>query len=387
MIKTLTAYTNEIDDIDVAVREIADQVNYKAGLCAHSVGIIACHYEFIYSGVVKAVCDLLPFDIVGTVSPAQAVSGTSGSCLLTLTVFTSDEVSFITQLTPCLTTEPGDAIEETYIKASAHKKEAPALILTFAPLLVNNSGDEYVDVFTKISGGVPCFGTISIDDTDTFDHSFLIFNGEQYPDRLGMVLVYGALQPRFLTATISPGKILDKAALITKSEKNILQEVNGCSVEEYFETLGLADASNMQYGMALLPFLLDYGDGMPPVSKVFIGRTPEKYAVCTGMVPTGATLHIGVFDKEDVLFTTGEVLAKVLEYASQASCLLAYSCTARSMSLGADSMAELDLIRDKIGAALPFMAAYSGGEICPTQRDDGKSITRFHNNTFILCLL
>jgi hypothetical protein len=122
------------------------------------------------------------------------------------------------------------------------------------------------------------------------------------------------------------------------------------------------------------------------VSKVFIILSPEKYAICAGAMPEGATLYIGVFDKEDVLFTTGAALDKALEGAEGASGMLLYSCISRNMSLGVDLLAELDLVREKAAGKLPFMMAYSGGEICPTQVTEAKAINRFHNNAFIGCI-
>jgi hypothetical protein len=225
-----------------------------------------------------------------------------------------------------------------------------------------------------------------VDDTADFSNCFLLSNGEAYRDRMGMILLYGDLAPKFFIATISRDKILDKAALITKSAGHVLMEVNDRPVVEYFESLGLIKASETSYAMTSLPFMLDYGDGTPSVSRVFIGLTPEKYAICAGAMPEGAILHIGVFDKQDVLITSGGATDHALEDIADASGLLIYSCISRNMSMGSDLLAELELIRDKVGSKLPFMMAYSGGEICPTQMSGGKAVNRFHNNAFIACV-
>ncbi|MDL2219527.1 FIST C-terminal domain-containing protein [Ruminococcaceae bacterium OttesenSCG-928-O06] len=386
MIKTLVAYTGEIDDAQAAVEEVRAQLALPGSLQKNAVGIIACHYEFVLSGVAKAVCQALPFDVVGTITSAQAVQQESGTLLLTLMVLTSDDVRFVTKLSSSLLEAPGEKIAAAYREVAAAEAEKPALILPYAPFMVQNSGDEYVNVLTEASGGVPCFGTLAVDDTADFSNCFLLYNGQDYRDRLGMILLYGDLQPKFFIATISQGKILDKAALVTKSAGHILMEVNGRPVVEYFEDLGLTKASETSYAMTSLPFMLDYGDGTPPVSKVFIGLTPEKYAICAGAMPEGATLYIGVFDKEDVLTTTGEAADKALADIQDAGGLLIYSCISRNMSMGSDLLAELDLIRDKAGEKLPFMMAYSGGEICPTQVSGTQAINRFHNNAFVACV-
>jgi hypothetical protein len=385
MIKTFTAYTGEIDDLDLAVGEIKAQLDID-NLLRNTVGVIACHYEFVSSGAVKAISDALPFDIVGTITSAQAVREEAGSLLLTIMVLTSDDAEFVTKLTPSLLSEPGKAVEESYAEAAGARADRPALVFTFAAFLQQNSGDEYVNVLSKVSGGAPVFGTLAIDDTLDFANSFMLYNGEYYRDRMSLLLIYGDVSPQFFIATISKDKIFGREALITKSEGHVLKEVNERPVIEYFEDLGLTKASETQYAMSSLPFMLDYGDGTPPVSRVFIALTPEKHAICAGAMPEGSILHIGVFDSDDVLLTTREALRELLADAGNASAFLAYSCISRAMTLGAEQLAELALVREKIGAGLPFMMAYSGGEICPTWVSDEKAINRFHNNTFVICL-
>jgi hypothetical protein len=386
MIQSITAYTTEIDDVERAVEEVKSQILPDEQLKKNTVGIIACHYEFALSGVAKALCESLPFPVLGAITSAQAVPSVSDTLFLTLMVLTSDDVEFVAARTPSLRGEPGKTIAQTYAEAASARPERPALILAYAPFMLENSGDEYVNVLTDVSGGAPCFGTLAVDDTSDFSNCFMIYNGEHSNDQMALLLLYGDVRPKFFIATISPNKILEKSALVTKSAGHILMEVNDRPVVKYFEDLGLTKASETAYAMTSLPFMLDYGDGTPQVSKVFVGLTPEGYAICAGVMPEGATLYIGVFDKEDVLLTTAGAVAEALANAPGASGLLIYSCISRSMSLGADQLLELDLVKEKITDRLPFMMAYSGGEICPTQISDAKAVNRFHNNAFIACL-
>jgi hypothetical protein len=163
-------------------------------------------------------------------------------------------------------------------------------------------------------------------------------------------------------------------------------EVNDRPVVEYFENLGLTKASETSYAMTSLPFMLDYGDGTPMVSKVFIGLNEQKYAICAGAMPEGSTLYMGVFDKGDVLLTSGNLIRRALGEVKNPSVLIGYSCISRSMSLGSDLFSEVDLIRKEIAGKVPVLLAYSGGEICPTQINAAAAINRFHNNTLIVCV-
>ena len=384
MIRTFTAWTDEVDDVGLAVEQIKSRLDLENRLLKNSVGIVACHYEFVHSGVFEAVCEALPFDVVGTISSGQSVPKAYDALMLTLMVITSDDTEFVTAMTPSLVKEPGQVIAESY--KSACRAEKPALILTFAPFMLENSGDEYVNVISAVSGGVPCFGTIAVDETYDFANSYMLLNGQYYRDKMAMVLLYGNIQPKFYIANISPDKILEKSAIVTKSANHILMEVNGRPVVEYFEDLGLAQASETQYAMSSLPFLLDYNDGTPTVSKIFVSLTPEKYAICAGAMPEGSTLYLATSDKEDVLLTTGNKVEQMLQEIDGASVLLIYSCISRSMTFGAEQFQEIELLDEKIGDKIPFMMVFSGGEICPTAISEQKAINRFHNNAFIACV-
>lgn len=385
MIKSITAITGEIDDFELSVREIHDQLKLEESLMKNTVGILACHYEFVLSGAAKAVCDSLPFDVIGNCTTAQAVAAGSGALVLTIMVLTSDDVSFKAMLTEPLTGDFQGAIESGYRFAADALPSKPSLIFVTAPFMYENSGDSYVDVLSDISGGIPCFGTLGVDDTPDLRECASIFNGIQYYDRMAMLLLCGEVNPRFFIATISNDKILSQAALITASEGHLLKEVNGKPLVKYFENLGLRSASETSYAMTSLPFMVDYNDGTPPVSKVFIGLDEEGNGICAGKMPVGSSLYLGVFDKQDVLFTTGNAIEDAIQ-SGTGSNILIYSCISRNLSLNGDILAELELVRDKIVGKLPFMMVYSGGEICPTKISQNTATNRFHNNSFIVCV-
>jgi hypothetical protein len=388
MIRTLTAYTENIDDPGAAAEEIRAQLDKGEGLLKNSVGIIACHYEFVHSGTAKAICKDLPFDVAGTISSAQALNNAvdkvHGTLFLTLLVLTSDHVSFKTGISASLKSEPGKQIEECYRSLAGGSR--PSLIFAFGPFMVENSGDEYVNVLSGVSQGAPCFGTLAVDDTTDFKECYMMYRGEHYRDRMSLILCYGDINPKFYLASISENKLLDKAALITSAEGHILKGVNGKPVVEYFEDLGLTKASETSYAMTSLPFMLDYGDGTPMVSKVFIGLNEEKHAICAGVMPEGSTLYIGVFDKADVLLTTGNLIKRALAETPHPSVVIVYSCISRNMSLGSDIFAEVELVQKETAGKITTLMAYSGGEICPTQINETVAINRFHNNAIILCV-
>ena len=382
MIKTFVAHTVEVDDAQIALQEIKDGLNLDNNLLKNSIGIIACHYEFVMSGVAKDVCDALPFDVVGAIASPVSSGIASDALLMTIMVITSDEAEFISVLTPSLLDDPRKTITESY---NATEKGKPKLILTYAPFIAQNSGDDYVSILSDVSDNAPCFGTLAVDDTADFSNCFMFYNGEHYSDRMGLVLIYGNINPKFYMANVSPEKIMEKSAIVTKSQGHIVMEINGRTVDDYFTSLGLAKASESQYALAF-PFLIDYKDGTPKVSKIYIRRTPERYALFASAIPEGSAMHISSFDKDDTYVTTGGLMDKIIADAANANGLLIYSCIARGMAVGGDMMEEMTLINDKWKQRLPIMTAYSGGEVCPTVATSERIVNRFHNSAIVACL-
>ena len=387
MIKSMTITITELDDEQLAVQQLLSQLNLEKDLMKHSICIIACHYEFVLSGVFKAVSKALPFDVVGSISSAQSVPDTTDFLLMTLLVLTSDDVEFDIAITESIISEQGpkQAIKDCY-NSKVRKDIKPAMIFAFAAFLVQNCGDDYVTTLSEISGNVPCFGTIAVDDTYDFKNCFVLSNGEHYHDKLAMILFYGDIRPKFFVANISESKIIGPGAVITKSAGPVLMEVNGHPVIEYLSDLGLGEASESQYAMANLPLLLDYNDGSPMVSKILVMLTEDKSVICAGAMPLDSTLHIAKCDSEDVMFTTGQALQSIINEIGNASTLLVYTCISRNMALGSDHFKEMELVREKTQGKITFLMANSGGEICPTQVSDDKAINRFHNNAFVACL-
>ena len=388
MTRTFVACTVEVDDKDLAISEIRSQLGIDTNLLANSVGIISCHYEFVLSGVAKAVCDALPFDVLGIVSAYQFVDAQPEHISMTIMLITSDDVEFVSVRTPALIGPYGDIIEQSYTDAISTRSDKPALVMAFASFLTANSGDEYVDVISRVSGDVPFFGTLAIDDTPELTYCYMLYNGEHYAAGMSMLLAYGNLSPKFYVANISSEKVLGKTAVITKSVGHVIMEVNGNSVEAYLQELGLKSAAKTAYAMSNVPFLLDYNDGTPKVSKIFVTMTPEGYALCAGSVPEGSGLQLAITDKDDVLFTTGEAMDQIMSDidVSGASGMLVCSCISRLLALGVSQSDEVELVNSKVLGKFPVMMTYSGGEICPTLIREGKSINRFHNNAFAACV-
>lgn len=385
MISALTAYTAEIDEIEIAVAEICGQLGLPNNLLRHSAGIITCYPEFIQSGVVKALCDRLPFPVVGTTTLASSVEGECGQLILSIIVLTSDDATFEAAVTSSLAGDLDSSLRRVYSEAAGRLGQEPGLIFTMAPLIYHYAGDQYVEAFDRITGGIPCFGTICIGQSTDYSDCFTICNGEVFKEEMAVLLVGGEPDPTFFVVSIAANKIQKRAAIITKAEGNILKEVNDMPLAKYLETLGLASGGSIAEGVNTVPFVIDYNDGTQPIARALFAITPEGFGVCGGVMPVGSLLSIGGLSRDDVVDTTAETTEAAMATGKKGAMLI-FSCIGRNLALGMDTMAELECVKSRLSGNIPFLMGYSGGEICPVVSERGYS-NRFHNNTFIACII
>jgi hypothetical protein len=305
---------------------------------------------------------------------------------LILTVLTSDDVEFSTGITAPIPEEDPELLKQAYEKAAGGKTAKPALMLSFAPLLMNVSGDFFVDAFSEISGNVPNFGTLAVDHNSDYHEAQTILNGKAFRDRYVFVLVYGDIHPRFFVGGIAEEKAFRDKGVVTASAGNQLQGVNDVTVADYLSGLGLSkDENGAIIGVNSFPFILDYGDGTQPIIRVMFAITPDGSAVCGGKVPVGATLTVGSINAEEVLTTSERLLKKALA-AGQSSGMLIFSCVGRYFAQGFDTTAEMAKTEEILGKTLPFHLCYSGTELCPVYGKDGSLKNRSHNDTMVICV-
>ncbi len=383
--RMLNAYTFEPDDAEAAVSEIIGQLDLDNSLLANSAGFITCAYDYVESGVVKAICDALPFEIIGCTTLTNATNGQAGTMLLCLSVLTADDAEFSVTCTAPLTDNLQQAASETFYFAAEQLSGDPKLVLTFLPMIGTIGGELILDALNDAVGSVPVFGTIACDfDTALYSNSLTIYNGECMRDRMPMMLISGAIEPRFVVTSTSEQNLQKQQAIITASEGSILKEVNGISASDYFNSIGLIHGNGIE-GLSSVPFVVNYNDGTQPLARAIYSLNEDGSAVCGGVMPEGGTLSIGRMDVDDILLTADQSASRLLE-EDDVSCIIMFPCLGRNMVLGTEPLVEIERVKKIIGNAVPWHLAYSGGEVCPVCGNCG-FVNRFHNFTFIACAL
>jgi hypothetical protein len=390
LIKAYEAVTREIDDVELAVSEIFEQLApmKKDASGQNAVGILSCYAEYVESGVVAALSEQLPFDIVGTTTIANSSHYEIGESMLTLLVIVSDDVSFATALSDPLDQEEEAPLRSCYEAALAKLGNKPAFMMSFFPLLTSVSGEYYTSQMSAITDNLPNFGTIAVDHNGDYHDSMVVYNGEPHRDRLTVLLFAGNISPRFYIGNISKERVYPDKGFVTGAMGCQINSVNHAPVTDYLLSLGLKKKEDGSIaGINSFPLIVDYGDGTPPVARALIGMTPEGAAICSGAVPMGSILSIGSFSAEEIVATTGFTVDTVLE-KKEHHVMLIYACVGRYFAQGLVQTAEMRRMVECLKPAdIPYMAAYAGGEFCPVYTPDGATANRLHGHSVIICAI
>lgn len=399
MIKSVSVYTYELDDPAMAVAEIQKGLENFA-LLEHTIGIVMCDPEYVESDVYAAVCASLSFPIAGATTMTQAAGAEAGSLILTLMVLTSSDVFFETGYTEPI--ENGScALEPTRAsykaawdrlrkKAPGAVEDNPNLVFVFPPLLSENAGDIYIDVFEALCPGTPLFGTLAVSESIEFDNCHTLYNGEASLDRMAFILVAGNVSPRFLIGTIHEKNKTAYTGEITKSKGNIVHKINEVKTSEYFERIGLAKSGVLDKGVQFVPFLMDMRrrqdyDGVP-VLRALIALDKDGNGVCRGNMYQNSMFHIMSPCAEDILSSSADMVEKIKAVPDKQA-VIVFSCIVRRMFFGITPLAEAEMVARELKDGAPYMLAYAGGEICPTTSRGNTVTNRFHNYTIIACIL
>lgn len=390
MIKAASLYTFEIDEPDLALAELKAQLDEKLALQKNTVAILQCDPDYIESGLVARLCDAFGFPVVGGTSVGQATNGAFGDLMLTLLVLTSDDVEFLPAHTAGLADDLYGATRRACHAAAAGRADTPALILAFPPIIEAYAGDSYVEAFERLYGKTPVFGSLAVEDAITdYSRCATVCGCEVLTEEMTFVLVYGAVAPRFFVATVPRESTLVEKGVITKAKENVVYEINGMRAIDYFERVGLAQGGKLRPGIDFVPFLVTLETGEAGARRPFVRGLirfeADGAAVCRGTMYEGATFTIGSNSGADVINATMETVEQIGTQPDVSAALL-FSCIVRRMTLGADPQLELAKVREALPQNLPFMLAYSGGEIAPTAMEASCAVNRFHNYSFIGCL-
>lgn len=379
MIDAHSLHTAQIDFPDQAVAEIQQQLG-AVQLRKNSAGILICHYDFVQSGAVAALCRALSFPVVGYTTLNQATQAVCGPFELTLTVLTSDDVEF------SAAAASGTDVAAVYGKACAGRTQPPTLVFGFIAMQAALGGDEFIHRLNAASGGVPIFGALSAGEDDLEDSGQVLCGDNTLSDGFALLHLYGPVQARFYYGNHPQQKLLEYSARVTSMDGTLLKELDGRPALELLKKNGFLPGEDARKGLLSMPFLFRPAGEEMLISRTMADYTDEGWCRLFGQIPDDATFFCGTTTMQDLLNISRQTVQQAVDESPNAALLVAFSCVGRYISLGLDITSELDCAAEPIQKDMPFLMAYAGGELCPAMGVQGMQ-NQFHNSSFIVCTL
>jgi len=399
MMKVLTVKTHELDDSEIAIRDILNQLDMENNLLKNTVGLLFCHLKFIEMGVVESLCKKLPFDVLGCTSmffatsaradlPARAgLPAEEGDIMLTLTVLTSDDIEFATGVCEPLTeTNAEDCINAMYQKTASSLSGVADLAFAFPPTLFNLPIDIMTAILDRACGGIPIFGTVALDVEIRIRNPHTIYRGAAYTDRITLLLFKGPVKPRFFSLRFPTESVLAQEAVITRAEGHRLISINNEPAASFLKELGLIRNHDGSFPPAI-PLVIEGVGGVKPEVAVVQTVSPDGTLICGRNISVGGILNIGAIGANYVI-ESARALFRDIKDSGGGTWLFVISCFLRSVVLGEGSTAEVAVLRQELDS-LPGSWLYinSGGELCPGYTESGETENQGLQYSIIACQL
>jgi hypothetical protein len=388
-----TAFTNQIDDPDAAIREICEQLRTEENMLKNVIGIVSFYNEYAENGIYEAICSALPFDIIGSSSSFTGSRGERGEFSLVITMITSDDVSFAIGLIISENKKSEEIVKELNgLYGDFLERGKPKLVLAYLTAHPHFSGDDLVEATNKISADMMLFGSLAWNTEAVSAKSYVAFNENTSPYLMSFAAFYGEFEPDFKVVTaLDYEALIQEAALVTDADGPILKSVDTIPALDYLRKIGVVGDKGIGQLFAV-PAIVIYENGVR-AARAILESLPDgsKNVFAAGSIPVGGRISFSLLNSDQTIMTAVE-LTRYFENEN-AQNTLNYSCAARSWALGTRYFAELEVYADhykrlsKSGKSANYIFGYSAGEICPVPDKDGNLINCLHNYSLIACIL
>ena len=392
MIKSFVISISEIDDAELALEELSEQLAAQT-LLKNSIGIVSVNDEYLNSGVYEAVAKAAPFPIMGMSAYAQNFNGTIETFAFSILVLTSDNCTFTHGVSDIIpetgdASEPVRALYETLAATAADAK----LALLYAPFLPQQCSGTYLKVISEINDKLPIFGSLASSEvTRATTDTRALYCEQVLWNRLVIILISGDVIPQFYIGSVNKkAVIMPEVGVVTESHNNIVTAVSDSNINEFLGKIGFKDgAMGDEGGLSFVMIAEEKDEDGNVISSATRGLllVGDGFAAFGGTIPVGTVLSLAATTKEVITETATDVLSQIKAQHSGKTALL-YSCLGRQIALLDEPMMEYELIGSELrNSGLNYIAAVSGGEICPILVADDHVRNMEHNQTLIACVI
>ncbi|MCR5093573.1 MAG: FIST C-terminal domain-containing protein [Lachnospiraceae bacterium] len=393
MMRSLQAFTNEVDDIALAVNELKAGIDPSCFM-KNTCGIVFCGFEPDMDALVKALREAFDFPFFGCTGIGIFSTGGYSQSSISLLVLTADDVEFSIGMTEEIAgPEDIPRFADTYKECRSRLSCDDRLIFTYVPWLTNIMFDDIVRLLDEESHQVPVYGGIASDGW-TFDSTW-VFTDQGISQSRGVMMVLGGNIRPIFTIEHSTTLTTNLHKVVTKAEGTVVYELDGKPVTDFIEEMGLiTDKTSVILDFLGTPFLATQktrdGDEIDTLRCLGVIDHENKSCGYIGKIEEGSELNMVLISKEDIEKSVKaafeEILTRIRESGDyQYSSIFCSSCAARYCLLVADKNAEGRAYEGCLPDGLNVQGVYIYGEFCPAHgKHRGGLYNVLSNETFTI---
>ncbi|MBQ7261831.1 MAG: FIST C-terminal domain-containing protein [Lachnospiraceae bacterium] len=415
--RSIQAFTREVDDIGLAVSELSAGID-RSLFMKNTCGIVFCGFEPDMNALVRELKKSFDFPFFGCTGIGVLSTNGYSQSSISLLVLTADDVEFSIGMTEEIKTSSDIRFfGETYHacrrelsykgefnSAKQSKGENPAgtgqagnrkekLIFTYVPWLSDITFDDIVSLLDEESGQVPIYGGIASDGW-TFDSSYVFTDRGASQSRGVMMVLVGNVNPIF-TIEHSTTLTTNLHKVVTKAEGTVVYELDGKPVTNFIRDMGLiTDKTSVILDFLGTPFLATQKtkDGDEIDTLRCLGVIDHEKQACgyIGKIEEGSELNMVLISKEDIENSVKAAFDQILSQIEksedyQYSSIFCSSCAARYCLLVADKNAEGRAYEGRLPENVNVQGVYIYGEFCPAHgKHRGGLYNVLSNETFTI---
>ena len=391
--RSAIAVTYEMDDMVLAAEELVYEIRQKLSFKKNTFAFLLCDSAIDCNALSAELRDRLGCDVIGSTTLASFNNKIGYNDMgITLTVMSADDASFSASVSGLVTPANfKDEIEHAYNSACKKLDCRPELIFIFPPTNSAISQDEYTELLSRLSGGVPVFGGCPSSSSEGKVDCFL-FEDKSYDDRLGIMLIGGNIRPVFSVKSLE-GKMFS----VTKSEGNVIYTVDGEGFINFLNTCGLPVKNlrfndDMYFATANPIVLKVFNDGGFALTRVLFEVNQDGSGSTYIKIPEGSRISAALLRRKDIELSSGsaieEIISRIEENSHDGyeySTVFCVSCMTRNSILANMYDMESRLLLEGIPESLNLTGFYARGEFAPVTGSNGESDNYAHNFSIAIC--
>lgn len=395
MIRSKVFFTEEIDDLEVAVEELCEQAK-GFELNKNSLGIIFLDEDTEYGELYPMLKE--KWDVPFVACTALALLTENGGLKksgISLMLLTSDDCKFAVGMAENISNaDYAGKIKDVCAQCIKQlEPEEIKLVLTLGGKAPGMVGDDVIDVIDSFGKNIPIFGMFA-SDAFNFSKYGVFCNDKVGKNSQVFVFVSGDVKPRFIHVKSVSGKANFSYEVTKSNENQVFTLGNNTFIEALEKTNMTSHKNNVIAEYIMTPFITTLKKPNGRLVEVMRNLTTLDLENGSGWflggIPEGSSLEIGYIDSERVQDTIDEAIDTIggwiEEDGHKDHTILCISCASRYMALGKNVMIEAETVKQKLSGKASLMGMYSYGEFCPIGEGEEKDNV-FHNSTFTVLYL